>query len=255
MKLEVNELRGNRSFFFYVLLCAALAAGLCACAGPKVAPTSDARREYVVDGKRYRVMGSSEGYSRHGAASWYGDEFHGRKTASGEVYDMEAMTAAHRTLPLGTYVRVRRTDGRGDAVVKVNDRGPFVEGRIIDLSRAAARRLGMLGEGVAEVEVTALGERDARSTASETVLMPRADYGTGSFAVQVGAFTVRDNAERLASAMRGRYSQAEVQRFDRGDAVFFRVWVGRFVEEGDADRFRSRLLSSGEVGAAFVVGR
>ncbi len=227
---------------------------LSGCAGKPARPEVSGK-QYVVHGKRYTVLGTSDGYVQRGLASWYGGKFHGRLTASGEVYNMEAMTAAHRTLPLGTYVRVRRVDGRGGTVVRINDRGPFISGRIIDLSRAAARDLDMLDSGVAEVVVQALGERQRGSTREDMVLRPKPDYSTGSFSVQVGAFTVKENALRLAVRMKTSYQRADVSRFDRGDAVFFRVRVGRFETEGEAESFRDGLLARGEFDEAFVVAR
>ena len=107
-------------------------------------------------GVRYRVLDTSEGYVERGVASWYGENFHGRRTSGGEPYDMYAMTAAHKTLPLPTYVRVTDLDTGNRVVVRINDRGPFVEGRIIDLSYAAALKLGIAGAGTARVEVRAL---------------------------------------------------------------------------------------------------
>ena len=221
---------------------------------PPAAPP-ETKQEYMVRGQTYRVMGSSRGYVETGMASWYGKKFHGRKTASGEVYDMEKFTAAHRTLPLGTYVKVRRTDERGDSVVvKVNDRGPFVDNRILDLSKAGARQLDMLDEGVARVTVTALGEEVFRGRSGIT-LRPRPDYSRGSFSVQVGAFTVKENAQRLANDTKRTYGSANVSLFDRGDEVFFRVRVGRFKMREEAERFRDQLIGSKEFSNAFVVAR
>ena len=111
---------------------------------------------YRVAGKEYRVLETSEGYRQEGIASWYGSQFQGRRTSSGEIYDMYRMTAAHKTLPLPTYVRVTNLENGRSVVVRVNDRGPFVDGRIIDMSFVAAIRLGMLGPGTARVEVVAL---------------------------------------------------------------------------------------------------
>ena len=111
---------------------------------------------YEEFGERYYVLDTSEGFVEKGLASWYGIDFHGRNTSSGEVYDMYQMTAAHKTLPLPTYVRVMNMDNGRTEVVKVNDRGPFIKGRIIDLSYAAAYRLGVTGPGTANVEIIAL---------------------------------------------------------------------------------------------------
>jgi len=112
--------------------------------------------EYIVFGRRYLVMDSAAGFTEQGIASWYGEKFHGRKTSSGDIYDMNAMTAAHKHLPLPTYVRVTNLDNNNSVVVKVNDRGPFVGNRIIDLSFAAAMELGMTEKGTANVHLDAL---------------------------------------------------------------------------------------------------
>lgn len=219
-------------------------------------PPPSGERTYRVMGQTYRVMGSSRGFVEKGKASWYGNKFHGRKTASGEIYDMEKFTAAHRTLPLGTFVKVKRTDGKGEsAVVKVNDRGPFVDNRVIDLSRAAARQLDMLDEGVAPVVITALGEEILRSKPDEITLRPRFDYDKGAFSVQVGAFTVRENALRLVHRMKDEHGTADLSLFEYGDESFFRVRVGRFTTRGEAEHFRDGLLRSGEFASAFVVAR
>ena len=111
---------------------------------------------YVVMGQRYYVMDSARGFTQRGIASWYGEPFHGRRTSSGETYNMHAMTAAHKTLPLPVHVRVRNLSNGKSIVVKVNDRGPFLHNRIIDLSYAAAKKLDMVGAGTAEVEIVAL---------------------------------------------------------------------------------------------------
>jgi rare lipoprotein A len=111
---------------------------------------------YVIEGVTYRVMDTSDDYHEEGIASWYGGYFHGRRTSSGDVYDMYLMTAAHKSLPLPTYVRVTNLDNGRSVVLRVNDRGPFVDDRIIDLSFAAATKLGMADQGTAEVEVVAL---------------------------------------------------------------------------------------------------
>lgn len=123
---------------------------------------SDAGRTYEVMGDTYRVLGSPRGYRERGVASWYGEAFHGRPTASGEAYDMYRLSAAHRTLPLHTWVEVTNLDNRRSLVLRVNDRGPFVhtDERIIDLSWAAARELGVIGPGTAPVEVRALEDHE-----------------------------------------------------------------------------------------------
>ena len=239
-----------RKAFILIVVIVLLISG---CAGPSVREPVTAG-EYRIDGKTYKVMGTSTGFEQRGLASWYGGKFHGRQTASGEVYDKNKLTAAHRTLPLGTYVRVRRVDGRGEVVLRVNDRGPFVEGRILDVSRAGAEKLHMLEEGVAMVTVKALGSRDRRSSPEEMILKSRPDYHQGSFAVQIGAFAVRENARDLAVRMRERYGAAHMSLFNRGDRTFYRVRVGRFKLQEQAENFRLKLINDGWA-ESFVVSR
>jgi rare lipoprotein A len=139
-------------------------------------------------------MSSSQGYSERGIASWYGTKFHGRRTSSGEAYDMYAMTAAHRELPLPTYVQVTNLRNGRSAVVRVNDRGPFIGNRIIDLSYAAATKLGIIGNGTGLVEVTALNpNRPAQPPRRVRTITNRAP----NLFIQVGAFASRNNAEQL----------------------------------------------------------
>ncbi|MDF1526437.1 MAG: septal ring lytic transglycosylase RlpA family protein [bacterium] len=263
LERNLRKMRFTSSFLLLPSLLLAAIVALSSCAAPRALrpPPSEAAlasggQTYRVMGQTYRVMGSSKGYVEKGMASWYGTKFHGRKTASGEIYDMEKFTSAHRTLPLGTYAKVKRTDGKGESiVVKVNDRGPFVDNRVIDLSRAAARQLDMLNEGVAPVVVTALGEEILQGKTDEITLRPRLDYNAGEFSVQVGAFTVKENAEGLVRRMMDEHGAADLSLFERGDMNFFRVRVGKFTTREEAERFRDQLLRSGEFNRAFVVAR
>lgn len=166
------------------------------------------------------------GYSERGIASWYGPGFHGRATASGESYDMNAMTAAHRTLPFGTVVRVTHRENGRRVEVRINDRGPFVGGRIIDLSRKAAKQLDMIGSGTAPVEIRVIG------------LVPPA---AGSYWVQVGAFRDRERARTLAQRLRSDYPQIRVET----DGSWHRVRLGPFERRKEAERARRRLSREG----------
>jgi rare lipoprotein A len=148
-----------------------------------------------------------------GLASWYGPGFHGRPTSSSEIYDMHDMTAAHPTLPFGTYVMVTNLENDRTAVVRINDRGPFVGGRIIDLSRAAASVLGIIGPGTARVRLEVL--KDYRETASSP---PR-------FFVQVGAFSVQENAYVLKRRLESRYENVVVATYKTPSRVYYRVRV------------------------------
>lgn len=172
-----------------------------------------------------------------GIASWYGRPYHGRQAASGEIYNMYGMTAAHRTLPFNTMVRVHDLDNGRDVTVRINDRGPFVEGRIIDLSYAAAQTMGMPGLARVRLEILGLG-----STAEPAI-----------FAVQVGAFRDPANAGRLKALIEATYAPVEIQSFDRGDGVFYRVRVGHESSESAAQELAQKLRSANFATETFVV--
>ena len=177
------------------------------------------------------------GWRQRGYASWYGPKFHGRRTASGEVFNMYSLTAAHRTLPLGTYVRVTNLKNGRSVVVKINDRGPFVRGRIIDLSYAAARRLGMVRDGVVPVEIVVLGTpQEASSYYSR--------FHFGYHYVQVGSFKDWFNAIRLAKAIKGMGYPVEIRPVDVKGERFYRVLVGPYTPMG-AQKVASRLGRKG----------
>lgn len=208
---------------------------------------------YVVFGKRYHVMPTSAGYVERGIASWYGTKFHGHRTSSGETYDMYAMTAAHKSLPLPTYARVTNLRNGRSVVVKINDRGPFHDNRIIDLSYAAAARLGILGQGTGLVEVRAIqpGETEpgprvieARAPAPP-VRQPAAAAGPSLY-LQVGAFLNRANAEQLTSRLR----QVPLPHIHISQGVsdrrpVYRVRIGPLASVAEADRVAAQLGSHG----------
>jgi len=232
------------------LLFAAAVLLLQACASSPPPPTPKGHpKPYRVNGYWYKPIPHAKGFTERGIASWYGKKFHGRRTSSGEIYDMYAMTAAHKTLPLGTWVQVRRLDDNRQIVVRVNDRGPFVHGRIIDLSYTGAKKLGMVGPGTAKVEIVALGER-RETTAGETFVP--VDYYSGRFTFQVGAFSNRDNAERLRAKLERSFTNAHVVPYDRGDMIFYRVRVGRCNDLEAADQFEENLARSGYPDAFIV---
>jgi rare lipoprotein A len=172
-----------------------------------------------------------------GVASWYGEPYHGRRAANGEVYDMEGMTAAHRTLAFETWVRVEHLANGKSVAVRITDRGPFVAGRIIDLSRAAARAIDMIGPGTAKVRLVAIKPPENA---------PPAEL----FAVQIGAFADRARAERLRRRMETGRRTARLVRRD-GSPPMWRVLVGAEPDRGAAEKLAERLRS--ETGVGFVV--
>ena len=186
-------------------------------------------KPYKALGEWYQPIDSSHGFRQHGLASWYGKKFHGRKTSNGETYDMYKSSAAHKTLPFDTYVRVHNLSNGKKLDVRINDRGPFVRGRIIDLSYKAAQELGIVGPGTATVEIVALGAAVKQETEIKTKKSYKpVDYYSGNFTFQVGAFIDRQNAEKLKEKLDQKYKNAHIAKFDNGSETFYRVRVGKF---------------------------
>jgi rare lipoprotein A len=167
------------------------------------------------------------GYNEEGNASWYGVPFHGRHSSNGEIYDMYKLTAAHRTLPFDTVVRVTNVNNGKSAIVRITDRGPFVENRIIDLSFAAAQQIESVGPGVVPIRLE--------------VISGSVDPTTGFFTVQVGAFRERSNAEHLREKLNASYSPIYIQNYDSPDGTFYRVRVGRIAGEDAARQYANQL--------------
>lgn len=209
------------------------------------------RSEYEVFGVRYSVLESARNFTERGVASWYGSKFHGRPTASGEIYDMHHMTAAHKHLPLPTFARVTRIDNGQSIIVKINDRGPFVGDRIIDLSYAAAARLDMLDSGKADVLVEALSDHVPSDQITELPVQVAADMP--SQAIQVGAFTDVDNAEALKRQVEGVVHLPIYLDFEQAQQLY-RVRIGPlqdlFVVNDALQRLNSAGLSGFPVDSA-----
>lgn len=198
-------------------------------------------RFYEVAGQRYYVSDTADNYRERGVASWYGRKFHGRRTSSGEVYDMHAMTAAHKTLPLPTWVRVTHLGNGRSIVVRVNDRGPFVDNRIIDLSYAAATALDMIDAGTALVEVEAM-TFDAPEPATTTTASTPGE----ALYMQVGAFSERDNAERrLRQLADAGVDDAFLAQADTTSGAVYRVRVGPIGDVASFDRISGLLAAIG----------
>ncbi|MBW1987985.1 MAG: septal ring lytic transglycosylase RlpA family protein [Deltaproteobacteria bacterium] len=203
-------------------------------------------KPYYVQGRWYTPLPHARGFVQEGIASWYGNPFHGRKTSSGEVYDMHLMTCAHKTLPFGTLLRVDNLDNGRSCQVRVNDRGPFAKGRILDLSFAAAKELGMTGPGTARVRITALAAPAEKRVTDKNV------FYTGNFTIQVGAFSDPGNARRLQKKLSARYDNAHVIRFFQDGRTFHRVRVGRASSLDQAEKLLSSVQRDG-FDQAFVV--
>lgn len=201
-------------------------------------------KPYKVNGKYYHPLISSRGFIQQGIASWYGKQFHGRKTANGETYNMYGVSAAHKTLPLGTWVRVYNLQNSKTLDLRINDRGPFVTGRIIDLSYKAAQLLGVAAPGTAPVKIVALGEAAGSDRSGHVVYKP-VDYFRGNFTVQVGAFTVKKNAQKLKIKLGRKYINSHINEYTDARGKFYRVRVGRFKELDRAEQFNEELARAG----------
>lgn len=278
-----------------VLVALALTLGACTSTPPRPAPPSAAPAEgsligtpgnppfYEVFGQRYHVMPSASGYRERGVASWYGGKFHGRNTSNGERYDMHQLTAAHKTLPIPTWVRVTNLRNGASIVVKVNDRGPFVKNRVIDLSFAAANAIDMIEAGTTLVEVVALEGRPAAAPApvvsagvtrpyvTDTVQVieaavtepPAPDPQVGiepapapaayeaalpgnAIYVQVGAYRDLTNARRMhATLYNAAIENVRVAEDARDGSALYRVRIGPLEGVADYDRIVGQLEALG----------
>ncbi len=206
------------------------------------------QKPYTVNGQRYEPLQTHEGFSQVGIASWYGKDFHGKTTSNGERYDMNAMTAAHKTLPLGVYVKVYNKANGREAIVRVNDRGPFVKGRIIDLSYAAAKKLGVDVAGTAPVRIDALGY----SAGSKGGYRAPATYDSGNYTVQVGSFKEITNAQRLSEKMRALFGFSDVHLTNVNGELFYRVYAGKYTSLKAAENGERDFAEHGYPGS-FVV--
>ncbi len=215
--------------------------------------TKATMRPYTVHGKRYYPTVVEVGEIMRGRASWYGPNFHGKKTSNGETYNMHSMTAAHKTLPMNTIVRTTNNNNGKSVVVRINDRGPFVESRIIDLSKEAARRIGMLGTGTAPVTVEILGFQDKNAhympTSKKLLQGPRRKT-MSSYYVQIASF------ERIEGAMatQEKYNNTQgystiIKDTEYNNRRLFRVWLKGFKSEDEARDF----IASGYFQHAFIV--
>ena len=206
---------------------------------------------YVVNGKRYYVMGSNHNFSERGVASWYGKKFHGHRTSSGETYDMYQMTAAHKNLPLPTYVEVYNLRNHRSVIVRVNDRGPFHHSRIIDLSYAAAKKLGITASGTGMVEIRTIDPNQQnepryarKSPAKKTISNNHAEIEYRLF-LQVGAFVSRNNAEQLRSRLLAEIDSLNVNTGYSEEKNIYRVRIGPLSSVEQADELATRIASLG----------
>jgi rare lipoprotein A len=218
---------------------------------PDPVPRAEARSQrgnpvsYEVFGKRYFLLPTSEGYKERGVASWYGPDFHARPTSSGEPYDMYAMTAAHKTLPIPCYARVTNLANGRSIVVRINDRGPFVDNRIIDLSYTAAHKLDMTRAGTTFVEVEVLTPGSLPQVARGIAPPPAPPLTSPGLFLQAGAFGVADNANQLAARLRAAGIGNVVIRPPEGNVSLHRVRIGPVADVATFDLLAAQLARLG----------
>lgn len=196
---------------------------------------------YTILGETYYVLESNEGFKQKGIASWYGKKFHGHKTSNGEVYSMYGMTATHKTLPIPSYVRVTNTDNGRTVIVRVNDRGPFHEGRVIDLSYAAAQKLGYADKGTANVELEVINTEGDSTTEPYPAAADALPVGHGYY-VQVGAYTNPESAQKVKKMLEGwAKDPVLITRSNESGVTVHRVRVGPFTRRRDAEKLHNNL--------------
>lgn len=211
-----------------VLIAASAAAVLAAgCAGTGLSP--EERQALLSTPSPSPEPVPGQVFRETGVSSWYGKDFHGRKTANGETYDMYGLTAAHRTLPLGTYIRVTNLENYRSAKVKVNDRGPYAKSRVLDLSYGAAKELGFVAQGTTQVRIESL---DPIQNAA-------------LYTVQVGSFSEPENAKLLKERLSRRYGSISIVSYESNIGTFYRVRVGAYASEEKAEAVASKLTLEG----------
>ncbi len=218
----------------------------------KKARTIPTQRPYVIDNRSYYPLPSAEGFEETGTASWYGNDFHGKPTSNGETYNMHGITAAHKLLPMHTMLLVTNLDNGRQLVVRVNDRGPFIRGRIIDLSYGAAEKLDLLETGTAKVKITALGE--VQKANGHHSFKHHADLQSGEYFVQIGAFTQKYNSLNLQGRFLDAGHYTVIKKALIKGKTFYRVqvYVGQTLR--GARKGELALLDKGYKGA-FIIAR
>ena len=279
---NMNRAAGNKIVFIIVLL---LSLGACssppsryalkqdrapdqefnaqrvANAVPRVEPLSKYGNapNYVVRGKRYQVMARADGFKQRGTASWYGKKFHGHRTSNGETYNMFRMTAAHKNLPLPSYVYVTNLDNGRRVIVRVNDRGPFHENRIIDLSYAAAKKLGITAKGTGRVEISNINPRQYQRKRTRVAAFNQAKpkqiatqkqssdnpSSSNQMYIQVGAFANRDNADQLREKIEALVEQEKINTGYNSENKLYRVRIGPLASAQEADRLADQISRAG----------
>jgi rare lipoprotein A len=253
--MTAMKIKHTKPLLFILIITFPTLLFLTGCSKSSVAPVPSPQvslKPYRVGQEWYQPIADAREFKQRGVASWYGKDFHGKKTSSGEIYNMYDMTAAHKILPLGTYVRVKNLKNNRVIDVRINDRGPFVSGRVIDLSYTAAKKLDIIGPGTETVEVVALGTRNSSNNNTKAIAYTPVDYFSGIFSVQVGAFQDQNNADRLRKEIALIHKDTYISPFSKDDTTFYRVRVGRYSTVDQVMNTEKILIQNGYTDAFSV---
>ena len=289
MLAPFRSLRPLSVCLLLLVLCISFGCGSKKVSGPSTSPSSKSnvprkpggkpkngripatQRPYEINGITYHPIPSAQGYAEQGLSSWYGEPFHGRKTSNGEIYDMYGDTADHKTLPMHTVLLVKNLENGKSTVVRINDRGPFVQERILDLTYAKAKELNIVGKGTAKVEIIAMAEdeepptavastppmkspqKPATATTKPTavkvkpphVKAPTKDFDKGNFYVQVGAFVKIENARLLAKAFAKRGRDVIIQQYPAAGMNLYRVMIFASTSLAEAKNYQQQMVTEG----------
>lgn len=253
-------LKLKKSFFICTVIVVSLF--VCSCSAKKpqkaVPPKSISHsksKPYKVMNKWYKPIAHSnaKNFTQKGLASWYGKKFHGRKTANGETYDMHAMTAAHKELPFGTCVKVHNLNNGKKVEVRINDRGPFIRGRIIDLSYKAAKKLDIVKTGTVPVKITVISAKFKSETKNKNNKIILEEYCYGKFTIQLGAFSEYTNALKLKRKLDKLDKEAHISSYSSEEEILHRVRVGNCLTLQKAMEYEKILLQNGFNDAFMIV--
>ncbi len=214
----------------------------------KAAPPVRLLESKTLTAKKTVATPPKKRFIQEGVASWYGPNFHKKKTANGETYDMYGMTAAHNTIPFDIYVKVTNLENWKSTVVRINDRGPFAKNRIIDLTHTAASKLSMLKNGTAAVRIEALGFKKEMN-GKQVFIAPSSYSIKGTYTLQVGSFKTRGSAESLAKSIEPDFSNVHITDVEVGGEKYYRVLAGSYKTKEDAESDKERLIKAGYTGA------
>ena len=252
-------IKKNRYIFFYNLIrylavCfLALIFFITGCTGFKKAvpvkqkkmPVSlpNSFKPYKIGNNWYNPLLNAEGFEEQGIASWYGKDFHGKKTASGEIYNMYQLSAAHKTLPLGTWVKLHNLNNGKKINLRINDRGPFIKGRIIDLSYGAAKKIGIVDSGITPVRIVILNKPENKL--KNKLAYAPANFFQSEFTIQVAAFSDFNNAKRLKKKLDQNYKNIRIKKISDKENNLYRVYAGIYATRQQAEKYKENLQKNG----------